>query len=369
MKLQGTRLEVNLKSLAHNFRYLKSKIPSGTLFMAVVKANAYGHGAIKVAHKLQELGADYIAVAYVSEGARLRDHGITAPICVFHPQVHELELCIERCLEPVLYSVEVLEEFLAFAKAKNQKNYPVHIEFNTGMNRLGIDPEDLHKVLEIINDQDHIKVRGVQSHLGASEDLAEDEFNKNQISLFHKTADAFEKSLGYPIIRHEANTSGILNYKESHFTMVRSGIGLYGYGNDPEHDKYLKPISSLKSNISLIRTIEKGESVSYNRKFFAPKKMTYAVVALGHGDGIHRIHGMGNMEVEINGKKAPTLGIICMDMFMVDVSDIDCKVGDEVIIWDENHQTAQTVAENAGTISYEILTVISDRVPRYYLQH
>ncbi len=368
MKLQGTRLEVNLKSLTHNFRYLKSKIPPGTLFMAVVKANAYGHGAIKVAHKLQELGTDYIATAYASEGSKLRDNGITTPICVFHPQVHELELCIERCLEPVLYSIEVLEEFLAFAKAKNQKNYPVHIEFNTGMNRLGVDPKELDKVLDILNCQSYIKVRGVQSHLGASEDLAEDKFNRSQISLFHKTADDFEQGLGYAIIRHEANTSGILNYQESHFTMVRSGIGLYGYGNDPEHDKHLKPISSLKSNISLIRTIEKGESVSYNRKYFAPHRMTYAVVALGHGDGIHRIHGMGNMEVEINGKKAPTLGIICMDMFMVDVSGIECRVGDEVIIWDENQQTAQTVAENAGTISYEILTVISDRVPRYYLQ-
>jgi alanine racemase len=335
--------------------------------MSVVKANAYGHGAVKIAQRLQELGTDYFAVAYTSEGVELREQGITTPILIFHPQIHDLNLCIKHCLEPVIYGMEVLEAFVAFAKAEHQTNYPIHLEFNTGLNRIGIDTYQLQEVVEQIKNEPAIKVRGVQSHLAASEDHEEDDFTKNQISIFNKIAQDLEEQLGYPIIKHEANTSGILNHSSSHFNMVRSGIGLYGYGNDPIFDTFLKPISSLKSQISLIRTIGKGESVSYNRKFIADREMTYAVVALGHGDGIHRIHGYGHMEVLINGKAAPTLGIICMDMFMVDVSGIDCKVTDEVVIWDVVNQTARTVAENAGTISYELLTVISDRVPRVYL--
>jgi alanine racemase len=335
--------------------------------MSVVKANAYGHGAIKIAQRLEELGTDYFAVAYTSEGVHLRDHGITKPILILHPQLHDLEDCIKRCLEPVIYSIEVLEAFIAFAKAEKTTHYPIHLEFNTGLNRIGIDPDELAQAVEIIKNHPEIKVRGVQSHLAASEDHDEDDFTHMQITLFKKLATDLEKELGYSVIKHEANTSGILNHNDSHFNMVRSGIGLYGYGNDPEYDAFLKPISSLKTQISLLRTIEKGESVSYNRKFIADHKMTYAVLPLGHGDGIHRIHGYGNMEVSINNKMAPTLGIICMDMFMVDVSRIDCKIGDEAIIWDTKSQTARTVAENAGTISYELLTVISDRVPRVYL--
>jgi alanine racemase len=335
--------------------------------MSVVKANAYGHGAVKIAQRLEELGTDYFAVAYTAEGVHLRNNDITKPILILHPQLHDLQDCIKRCLEPVIYSIEVLEAFIAFAKAEKTTHYPIHLEFNTGLNRIGIDPDELAQAVEIIKNHPEIKVRGVQSHLAASEDHDEDEFTSMQIALFKKLAADLETQLGYSIIKHEANTSGILNHNSSHFNMVRSGIGLYGYGNDPEYDAFLEPISSLKTQISLLRTIQKGESVSYNRKFIADREMTYAVLPLGHGDGIHRIHGNGNMEVSINGKTAPTLGIICMDMFMVDVSGIDCNVGDEVIIWDRKDQTARTVAENAGTISYELLTVISDRVPRVYL--
>jgi alanine racemase len=335
--------------------------------MSVVKANAYGHGAVKIAQRLQELGTDYFAVAYTSEGVQLRENGIVTPILILHPQIHDLDLCIQHCLEPVIYGPEVLDAFIAFAKAKHTLDYPIHIEFNTGLNRIGFDPEQLQEIVTQIKSEPAIRVRGVQSHLAASEDHEEDDFTQQQINLFKNITRELEDSLGYEVIKHEANTSGLLNHDSSHFNMVRTGIGLYGYGNDPKFDAFLKPISSLRSQISLVRTIEKGESVSYNRKFIADHKMTYAVIALGHGDGIHRIHGYGNMEVSINGKTAPTLGIICMDMFMVDVTGIDCKVGDEVVIWDTKNQTARTVAENAGTISYELLTVISDRVPRVYI--
>lgn len=367
MQSKGTRLEVNLDALAHNYQYLRSKISGSTKFMSVVKANAYGHGMVEVAQKLQDLGTDYFAVAYTEEGAELRDNGIVKPILVLHPQQHHLDLCIDRCLEPVIYSVEMLDAFTAFAKAKQQQSYPIHIEFNTGLNRIGIDPEDDDQVIEIIKSHPEVKVRGVQSHLAASEDLKEKTFTENQITLFKELTFKMEQELGYEFLIHESNTSGILNYKNAHFSMVRAGIGLYGFGNDARFDDHLKPVATFISNISQIRTIEPGASVSYNRKFVAKDPTTYAVVALGHGDGINRIYGYGKLKVHIHGKPAPTLGIICMDMFMVDVTGIDVKVGDEVIIFDPKTHTSRQMAEDAGTISYELLTGIQKRVKRVYI--
>lgn len=366
MALTGTRLEVDLTALAHNFQYLKSKIPQDTLFMSVVKANAYGHGVVPVAQKLQELGTDYFAVAYVEEGVVLRDAGITKPILVLHAQQHTLQTCIDRCLEPVIYSVEMLEAFIAFAKANSQKSYPIHLEFNTGMNRLGIDPNDVPKCIELLNNTAVVKVRGLQSHLAASEDLNERDFTMGQIKSFEHLSNQFEELLGYKCLRHTDNTSGILNYNDGHYNMVRSGIGLYGYGNDLKFDADLRPIGSLKSNISQIRHIKKGESVSYNRSHLAETDMDYAVIPLGHGDGINRIYGYGKSSVRVNGKWAPALGIICMDMFMIDITGIDCKIGDEVVLFDKDHP-ASDMAEKAGTISYELLTGIQNRVPRYYM--
>lgn len=367
MQYKGTRLEVNLDALAHNYHYLKSKISGATKFMAVVKANAYGHGIVKVAQKLQDLGTDYFATAYTEEGVELRDNGIVTPILILHAQQHNLEICIDRCLEPVIYSMEMLDAFIAFAKAKQQQSYPIHLEFNTGLNRIGIDPEDVQKVISIVKSSPEVKVRGLQSHLAASEDLNEDDFTQQQISKFEKIATVLKEELSYDFLLHEANTSGILNYSNAHYTMVRSGIGLYGFGNDSKHDVHLKPISSLKSNISQIRSIEPGETVSYNRKFVAKDPTTYAVIPLGHGDGINRIYGYGNLNVFVNGKPAPTLGIICMDMFMVDITSIEAKVGDEVVIFDETVHTSRQMAEDAGTISYELLTGIQKRVQRVYI--
>lgn len=363
---KGTRLEVDLSALEHNFLYLKSKIAPETLFMAVVKANAYGHGSIPIAQKLQDLGTDYFATAYVDEATDLRDHGIIKPILVLHAQQHMLPICIDRCLEPVIYSMELLEAFIAFAKAKQQQSYPIHLEFNTGLNRIGIDVEDLENVITILEKNPSVKVRGLQSHLAASEDREQDKFTQQQIDLFSTIKNRLKEVLPYEFITHESNTSGILNYPNAHFNMVRSGIGLYGYGNDLDYDKKLQPVGALKSIVSQNRWIKTGESVSYNRKFVASRDMRYAVIALGHGDGINRIYGYGNAVVYINGKAVPTLGIICMDMFMVDVTDITCNVGDEVIIFDKSHN-ARDLAEKAGTISYELLTGIQKRVPRIYL--
>jgi alanine racemase len=366
MSPTGTRLEVDLAALEHNFNFLKSRIDKDTLFMAVVKANAYGHGIVQIAQHLQELGTDYFATAYVEEAVQLRDNGITTPILVLHPQPHTLATCIDRCVEPVIYSVQMLENVIAFAKAKSQQAYPIHLEFNTGLNRIGIDPEDQDQVIEKIMATDAVKVKGIQSHLAASEDLAEKEFTTSQIQLFEKIARQVESKLGYSCLKHTDNTSGILNYSNAQYDMVRSGIGLYGYANDLAMDQELQIVGSLKTSISQIREIQKGETVSYNRSFKASHPMKYAVLALGHGDGINRIYGYGNAHVYIHGREAKTLGIICMDMFMVDVTNIDCQVGDDVLIFGEQ-QTAREMAEHAGTISYELLTGIQSRVPRVYL--
>lgn len=366
MQHTGTRLEIDLSALAHNYQYLKSLLQPETLFLSVIKANAYGHGIVPVAQKLQELGTDYFAVAYVEEGVELRDNGITKPILVLHPQKHTLETCIDRCLEPVIYSFPLLVAFSAFAKAKNQQSYPIHIEFNTGLNRIGINPEELEQTITLIKDNNALKIRGLQTHLAASEDAAENDFTQTQLALFKEISDNFKKHFKYPIIHHTSNTSGALNFKEAHYNMVRCGIGLYGYGNDPEQDKHLIPVASLYSVISQVRSIEAGESVSYNRTFLATEPMKYAVIALGHGDGIARIYGHGHGAVMIHGKLAYTLGIICMDMFMVDVSLIDCKAGDEVKLFGKIH-TASDFAEKANTISYELLTHMQHRLQRFYV--
>lgn len=363
---KGTRLEIDLSALAHNYHYLRSTITPDTLFLSVIKANAYGHGIVPIAKKLQELGTDYFAVAYVEEGVTLRDNGITKPILVLHPQLHTLEKCIDRCLEPVLYSVPMLEAFSAFAKAKKQQSYPIHLEFNTGLNRIGIDSHELDTVISLLKGNEALKIRGLQSHLAASEDENENDFTQYQLDNYAQISKVITKAFNYPIIHHTSNTSGTLNFKEAHYNMVRCGIGLYGYGNSVAQDKNLIPVASLFSVISQIRTIQAGESVSYNRKFIATKPTKYAVIALGHGDGIARIYGHGKGAVVIHGKLAHTLGIICMDMFMVDVTGIDCAPGDEVQLFGKL-RTASDFAETADTISYELLTHMQNRLAREYV--
>lgn len=368
MSRRGTRLEVNLNALKHNYNYLRKQIPGTTKFMGVVKANAYGHGIMQVSETLIDAGVDYLSVAYAAEAIQIRKKFTEIPILVLHPQIHEIPDLVEYQLEPVIYGWEVLEEFIAFAKAikNNLPIPPIHVEFNTGLNRLGFEVGEAKKVGEAIKSADKVSAVAVSSHLAASDDRAEDAFTEKQIRLFIQAAEELEKTLGHDLLRHQSNTSGVLNFPDAHFSFVRAGIGLYGYGNDLEMDKNLKPVGRLLTNISQIRYLKKGDTVSYNRKFTAEKDMRCAVLSIGHGDGINRIYGHGRSYVLINGQKAFTLGIICMDMFMVDVTDIDCEVGDEVEIIGERQSAAQ-LAESAGTISYELLTGLQKRIPRVYL--
>jgi len=360
---QETILEINLAHLTHNYTYLKSKLHPKVKLLAVVKAAGYGSDAITIAKHLEKIGADYFAVAYVSEGIALRDAGIKLPILVLHPQPINFSALIDHQLEPSIYSSRILRTFIKTAETKKQKEYPVHIKFNTGLNRLGLWENDVDYIIDRLSETDAIKIRSLFSHLAASEDHTEKEFTVNQIDSFKKTASEMIEKLGYKPMLHQCNTSGILNYPEAHFDMVRAGIGLYGYGNEAIYNDQLKPVASLKSVISQIHMLEPGETLGYNRAFTAKGFTKTATIPIGHADGIGRHYGNKKGFVTIRGKKAFIIGNVCMDMIMVDSTHIECKEGDEVILFDMN-ASATNIAESAGTISYELLTAISPRVKR-----
>lgn len=358
-----TILEIDLDALAHNYLHLSSKIKSGTKIMGVVKAFGYGSEAIEVAKELVSLGVDYFAVAYVKEGVALRNAGIETPILVLHPQPINFETLIQKCLEPALYSARIFKAFVSTAEAHGQSQYPVHLKFNTGLNRLGFWESDTDWIIQNLAATTSIKVKSMFSHLAASEDPAEREFTLRQINSFRVVSEEMTKKLGYKPFLHQSNTSAILNYPEANFDLVRTGIGLYGYGNSEEEDKYLRPVATLKSVISQIHKIEPDESVGYNRAYRAKGYEKTATLPIGHADGISRQLGNEKGHVLIKGQKAPIIGNVCMDMLMVNITGIDCKEGDEVIIIGEG-QTAVKLAETMGSISYELLTAISQRVKR-----
>ena len=366
-KAQETVLEIDLKALKHNYEYVKSKLKANTKLLAVVKAFAYGSDTNTIAKYLEKLNVAYLAVAYASEGVALRDAGITKPILVLHPQPVNFKTLIERCLEPSLYSTNVLNEFIKIATEENQTHYPIHIKFNTGLNRLGFWKNDVDYIASKLKGTNTLKVKSIFSHLAASEDLDEKEFTLEQIESFKSISEKFTESIGYKPMFHICNTSGILNYPEAHFDMVRSGIGLYGFGNSEKENKNFKPIATLKSVISQIHKIEKGETVGYNRAFKSDAFQKTATIPIGHADGIGRQYGNENGYVTINGQQAPIIGNVCMDMIMVNITDIDCKEGDEVIIFG-SQQTARAFAKTVNTISYEIITAISQRIKRIVLK-
>ncbi|MCL4131164.1 UNVERIFIED_CONTAM: hypothetical protein GTU68_012916 [Idotea baltica] len=358
-----TILEIDLSALEHNFNFLKSKILPLTKFLAVAKAYAYGSDAIHIAKKLETLNVDYFAVAYIKEGVQLRDAGIKTPILVLHPQPSNFEILINNNLEPNLYSQRILDIFLKTVSEKNLKNYPVHLKFNTGLNRLGFNKQDIDLIAKTLKNREELEIVSIFSHLAASEDLNEKDFTLNQIEAFDRIGKEFNQKLNLKPFRHILNTSGIINYPHAQLDMVRCGIGLYGYGNTTEIDRILRPVVTLKSAISQIHIIKPNESVGYNRKHVSNNTQKIATLPLGHADGIGRQYGNGNTYVLVNGKKAYIVGNVCMDMIMIDVSDIECEEGDQAIIFGKS-LSAEKFSATANTISYEILTGISQRVKR-----
>lgn len=357
-----TVLEIDGNAILHNLNYFKQKLQPETKVLAVVKAFGYGSDAVQVATFLQDK-VDYFAVAYTHEGIALREAKIETPILVLHPQVQNFEQLITYRLEPSIYNLKTLTAFLAEADRQILLNYPIHLKFNTGLNRLGLWHTDIPLILSRIAESKHVKIESILSHLAASEDHEEQEFTIGQLNNFAAIAQQFYKHLDYEPMLHALNTSGVVNYSKAQFDMVRIGIGLYGFGNDKKETSQLKNAHILKSIISQIHTIEAGETVGYNRAFVAKGFAKTATIPVGHADGISRRLGNEKGYVTIQGKKAPIIGNVCMDMIMVDITKIDCKEGDEVFIF-KTQEDILHMASEAETIPYEILTGISQRVKR-----
>ena len=358
--MKKTFLEINIKALEHNYFKIKSKIGNETKLLGVVKANAYGSDLIIIAKKLEELKIDYLAVAYVNEGVRLRKAGIKTPILVFIPQVEDIEDIAKYQLQPSIYSFYFLNNFYFHLKSNNIQGYPCHLKINTGLNRIGFNVDEIKKVAEKIKSSSYIKIISLYSHLAASEDLDEQVFTTNQINKFKSLSEEIIKGFEKKPLLHICNTSGVINFADAKFDMVRCGIALYGYSNSLKLD--LMPVHNLKSIISQIIEIKKGESVGYNRAYFAEENMRIGVIPLGHADGINRGFAKNGFII-INEKKAKIVGNICMDVFMVNLNGIESKEGDEVIIFDSENN-AEKFAKVYDTISYEVLTNISERIHR-----
>ena len=365
--VKETFLEINLSALEKNYRFLRTKLSSKTMLLAVVKAFAYGNDSVFIAKFLEDLGADYFAVAYISEGVMLRKSGIKKPILVLHPQVVNFERAIEYKLEPSLYSERTLNAFIKTASLHNRSMYPVHVKFNTGLNRLGFETGCSKTIALQLEKESSICVKSIFSHMAASEDLNENAFTLKQIHLFSKTFESFIKyyKKNTPF-RHLCNTSGLINFPQAEFEMVRCGIGLYGFDNMNQKSSGLVPVMSLKTLISQIHNIKKGESVGYNRDFIAKTPTKIATLPIGHADGIGRYYGNGQGYVYIDGQKALIVGNVCMDMIMVDVTGINCREGDSVIVFD-CFNSAEKLAEGCGTISYELIAAISRRIKRRFV--
>jgi len=365
-KAHETVMEINLNALLNNLNFYRSKLNPGVKVMAMVKAFSYGSGSFEVANILQYNKVDYLAVAYIDEGVALRKTGITLPIMVLNPEASAFDKLTEYKLEPVIYSFGLFDDYIKYAQDHNVLNYPIHLKIDTGMHRLGFENFEVDTLCDLLEKNHYILVKSVFSHLVGSEAALHDDFTLKQISNFEKAFKQIELTLGYKVIKHICNTSGIVRWPNAQYDMVRLGIGLYGIdAATPADDNALQPIASLKTSISQIKKIRPGETISYSRSGRLVKGGKIATVRIGYADGYLRVFGNGVGKMLVRGKLVPTVGNITMDMCMLDVSGIDAREGDEVIIFNEQ-QRIETLAEQAGTIPYEILTNISERVKRVY---
>ena len=366
-KVHQTVLEINLNAVTHNLKSYQHLLKPGVKLMAMVKAFSYGSGGFEIANLLQFHKVDYLAVAYADEGVELRRAGITLPILVLNPEQATFDVLLQFNLEPELYSFSILSAFEMYLQQSGFKNYPVHIKLDTGMHRLGFEAKDLTALAILLQATTFFKVLSVFSHFAASDAPEYDPFTKLQADDFLRGCEVLQKALGYTFIRHISNTSSIHRHPDYQLEMVRLGIGLYGVDGNPVMQEKLKNVSTLKTTISQIKQVAAGESVGYSRKGEVTKDSMIATVRIGYADGYPRIlsNGVGSMWVK--GNLVPVIGNICMDMTMLNISDTEIKEGDEVIVFGEALPVSE-LAKWAGTISYEILTGISQRVKRVYFE-
>lgn len=365
-KVHETVLEINLNAVEHNLNYYKARLKPGVKLMAMVKAFSYGSGSYEIASLLQFNKIDYLAVAYTDEGVSLRKAGITLPLMVMNPDVQAFEAMIDNNLEPEIYSMRILKEFIKALGRKNIKRYPIHLKLDTGMHRLGFMEEEANALTAILNQSPQLHIQSIFSHLAAAGDAREDDFTRLQIARFQRVSENISQQTDYRIIRHIANTSAIDRWPDAQFDMVRLGIGLYGI--DPADNNRTPPLQTvtvLKTSVSQVKTLQPGETVGYNRQGKLPDGGKIATVKIGYADGYSRKLGNGNGKMLVNGNEAPTIGTICMDMCMLNVTGMAVQEGDEVIVFDSRRRV-EDIARSINTIPYEILTGISQRVKRVY---
>ncbi|TDN37382.1 bifunctional UDP-N-acetylmuramoyl-tripeptide:D-alanyl-D-alanine ligase/alanine racemase [Hymenobacter sp. UV11] len=369
----GTVLEVNLDALTHNLQYYRQQLRPGTKLMVMVKAFAYGSGSYEVASLLEFQRADYLAVAYADEGQQLRDNGISLPIMVLNPGPDSFGQLRRYRLEPEIYSLERLHDYLQAAREATADGVgalpPLHLKLDTGMRRLGFSEEELPELLALLAaHRAALPVAGIMTHLAAADDPAHDDFTRQQLATFRRMAAAIEAVLGYPASKHVLNSAGIRRFPEAQLDMVRLGVGLYGVEAGAENAHNLLPVSTLKTTISQVKTLPPGTTVGYGRRGVATAhERRVATLAIGYADGYDRRFGSGGGVVLLHGRRAPVVGSVCMDMVMVDVTDVpEAQPGDVAIVFGDGLSTSE-LAQRIGTIPYELLTNVSERVKRVFV--
>ncbi|UOQ54514.1 bifunctional UDP-N-acetylmuramoyl-tripeptide:D-alanyl-D-alanine ligase/alanine racemase [Hymenobacter cellulosivorans] len=365
-KIHGTVLEVNLDALVHNLNFYRARLQPGTRLMVMVKAFAYGSGSYEVANLLQFHRADYLAVAYADEGVELRQHGISLPIMVMNPSPDSFQKLRQYHLEPEIYSFERLQEYLR--AAQEQAMPAIHLKLDTGMRRLGFAEEDLPELCAMLREHAaHLRVASALTHLAGADEEQHNDFSRQQLAAFQRMAPQVETALGYSIIKHALNSAGIVRFPDAHYDMVRLGIGLYGVEASGQQPDALRPVSSLRTTISQIKTLAPGQTVGYGRRGEAVShERRIATLAIGYADGYDRRFGNGVGEVVIRGQRAPLVGNVCMDMCMADVTHIaGAQAGDSAVVFGEE-MPLREAAGRIGTIPYELLTNVSERVKRVF---
>lgn len=367
-KIHKTVLEIDLNALIHNLQVFQSLLKPGTKVMAMVKAFSYGSGTFEIANVLQYHLVDYLTVAYADEGVELRKAGISLPIMVMNPEVRSFETMIRYHLEPEIYSMTLLEKFHQAVElySPGKDPYSIHIKLDSGMHRLGFTPDEMAPLGEALKKKTSLMVTSVFSHLAAGDEPEHDAFSRLQIERFRDASEKLSAKLNYPVLRHILNSAGVVRFPEAQFEMVRLGIGMYGVDTTGKIQEQLQQVSTLKSSVSQVKTVQPGESVGYSRSFMASQQRKIATIGIGYADGVDRRLGNGKGSMLVRGHRAPIIGNICMDLCMIDVTGIaGVEEGDEVIIFGKD-LPIQQVAKQAGTIPYEILTGISARVKRVY---
>ena len=366
LKVHQTILEVNLNALVNNVRYYRRFMQPETKMVCMVKASGYGVGSLETSKTLQDNGVDYLAVAVADEGADLREAGITANIMIMNPETTSFKMLFDYSLEPEVFSFDLLEQLIYAAEKEGITNFPIHIKLDTGMHRLGFNPEtDMPRLIERLRRQTALVPCSVFSHFVGSDGDEFDAFSRRQFELFDRASRQLQAAYSHKIIRHICNSAGIEHFPEYHLDMVRLGLGLYGINARNNH--ILNNVATLKTTILQIRNVPKGDSIGYSRRTILDRDSRIAAIPIGYADGLNRHLGNRGCYCLVNGQKANYVGNICMDVCMIDVTDIDCKEGDQVEIFGD-HLPVTVLSDALDTIPYEVLTGISNRVQRIYIQ-